>query len=262
MEPFSIRNKIKKEYSGYGKASKELRNRLLQLHGYPYSADERNFGINNTNWIHVKKFDKDLQMHFGKKLSIEDFRDEIKTTYDNIFDFIEFYYKRAIQDLDYKKRNLLYCDICSAFKNSGSVYEFSEDGKVILTLEKETIENINVIENILEPYNDARDKFVNLCNGLIDRYIDPADAIGDMFIVFEDYLKKITSQNSFENAIKVLRKMLHPIQIKIIDNLKAYKSDVWGSVHAGNSPKPSDKEALWYLEMFLSQIKYIDRKIK
>ena len=207
METFSIRNKIKKEYSGYGEASKELRNRILQLHGYPYSADERNFGINNTNWIHAKKFDKDLQMHFGKKLSIEDFRDETKTKYDNVFDFIELYYNRALQDLDYKKRNLLYCDICSAFKNSGSVYEFSENGKVILVLEKETIENINVIKNILEPYYDARDKFVNLCNGLIDRSIDPGDAIGNMFIVFEDYIKKITAKNSFENATKELKKL-------------------------------------------------------
>ena len=33
METFSIRNKIKKEYSGYGEASKELRNRILQLVG-------------------------------------------------------------------------------------------------------------------------------------------------------------------------------------------------------------------------------------
>lgn len=33
---------------------------------------------------------------------------------------------------------------------------------------------------------------------------------------------------------------------------------MWGSAHAGNSPKPSEKEALWYLEMILSQIKYID----
>ncbi|MCL4385549.1 MAG: hypothetical protein M1479_08280 [Actinobacteria bacterium] len=262
MEPFSIRNKIKKEYSGYGKASKELRNRLLQLYGYPYSGDEYNFGTNNTNWIHAKKFSKDLQMHFGKKISIEDFRDETKTTYDNVFDFIELYYKRALQDLDYNKRNLLYRDIRSAFKNSGSVYEFSEGGLVILALEKETIENINVIKNILEPYYDAKDKFVNLCNGLIDRSIDPSDAIGDMFIVFEDYLKKITRQNSFENAIRELRKFLHKIQIKLIDNLKAYRGDVWGPAHAGNSPKPSEEEALWYLEMLLSQIKYINRKIK
>ncbi len=137
MEPFSIRNKIKKEYSGFGEATKKLRSRILQLHGHPYSADERNFGINNTNWIHTKKFDKDLQMRFGNKLSIEDFRDETKTTYADVFDFIELYYNRALKDLDNKKRKLLHYDICSAFKNSGSVYKFSEDGKVILALEKD-----------------------------------------------------------------------------------------------------------------------------
>ena len=121
MEPFSKRNKIKREYSGYGEASIKLRNRLLQLHGSPYSGDENKFGIGNTNWIHERRFSKDLQMHFGEKIPINDFRDEKKTTYDDVFDFIELYYNRATQDLDYKKRDLLYDDICLAFKNSGSL---------------------------------------------------------------------------------------------------------------------------------------------
>jgi hypothetical protein len=264
MKPFSKRNKIKKEYSGYGEASIELRNRLLQLHGSPYSGNEYQFGIGNTNWIHEKAFDKDLQMHFGRKFSIENFRDETKTTYDNVFDFIELYYNRALQDLDFNKRNQLYNDICSAFKNSGSVYEFNIDGEVILALDKKTAKKITVAQAILEPYADARGKFRNSTDGLINRSIDPADAIGNMYIVFEDYIKNITSQNSFENSLRSLKNnlLLHPIQIKLIKNLKDYRGDVWGSAHAGNSPKPTEKEALWYLDIVLSQFIYIDRKTK
>jgi len=262
MEPFSKRNKIKKEYSGYGKASIGLRNRLLQLHGLPYSGNEFNFGIGNTNWIHEKAFDKDLQMHFGRKIPIENFRDVTKTKYDNVFDFIELYYNRALQDLDSNKRDRLYNDICSAFKNSGSVYEFSYGGQVILALDKETAEKSTAVQALLEPAGDAQDKFTELINGLINRSIDPDDAIGDMYIVLEDYIKKITGKNSFENALRSLRSLLHPIQVKLIENLKDYRGDVWGPAHAGNSPKPTEKEALWYLEMLLSQILYIDRKTK
>ena len=262
MEPFSIRNKIKKEYSGYGEASIKLRNRLLQLHGSPYSGDENKFGIGNTNWIHERRFSKDLQMHFGEKIPINDFRDEKKTTYDDVFDFIELYYNRAIQDLDYKKRDLLYDDICLTFKNSGSVYEFSRDGEVILTLNKETVKKITAVQSLLGPADDAQIKYKNLINGIIKRSIDPADAIGDMYIVFEDYIKKNTGKNSFDSALKSLNNLLHPIQIKLIKNLKDYRGDVWGPAHAGNTPKPTEKEALWYLEMILCQILYIDRKTK
>ena len=264
MEPFSKRNKLKKEYSGYGEASIKLRNRLLQLHGGPYSGNEYQFGIGNTNWIHEKAFDKDLQMHFGRKMSIDSFRDEAKTTYDEVFDFIELYYNRALQDLDSKKRHWLYNDICSAFKNSGSVYEFSNNGQVILALDKKTAKKITTVQALLEPNRNARDKFSNLINGLINRSNDPADAIGDMYIVFEDYIKKITGQKSFEKALSHLsnKLLLHPIQVKLIKNLKAYRGDVWGSAHAGNSPKPTEKEALWYLDMILSQFEYIERKTK
>ena len=260
MEPFSKRNKIKKECSGYGEASIGLRNRLLQLHGRPYSADELNFGPVNTNWIYKRAFDKDLQMHFGRKFSIENFRDETKTTYDDVFDFIELYYNRALQDLDSSKRDRLYNDICLAFKNSGSVYEFNRAGQVILTLDKETAEKITAVQVLLKPFDNAHDKFTNLSAGLINRSIDPAHAIVDTYIVFEDYIKKITGKNSFDDALGSLSVLLHSIQVKLIKNLKDYRGDV--AAHAGNSPKPTGVEALWYLGMISSQILYIDRKTK
>ncbi len=264
METFSKRNKIKKEYSGYGEASIGLRNRLLQLHGKPYSANEYQFGIGNTKWIHEKAFDKDLQMHFGRKISIESFRDETKITYEDIFDFIELYYNRALQDLDSDKRTRLYNDICSAFKNSGSVYGFNSDGQVILILDKRISKKITAVQALLEPTADARDKFRNLSDGIINRSVDPADAIGDLYIVFEDFIKNITHQKSFEKALNNLSKnlLLHQTQVKLIGNLKAYRGDVWGPAHAGNSPKPTEKEALWYLDLILAQFEYIERKTK
>ncbi|HEY4662976.1 MAG TPA: hypothetical protein VIH07_04790 [Candidatus Humimicrobiaceae bacterium] len=162
------------------------------------------------------------------------------------------------------KRGRLYNDICSAFKNSGSVYEFNIDGQVILALGKKIAKKITTVQTILEHCDNALNKFRNLTDGLINRSIDPADSIGDMYIVFEDYIKNVTGQNSFDNALRNLGKnlLLHPIQVKLIENLKAYRGDVWGSAHAGNSPKPTEKEALWYLDMILSQFEYIKRKTK
>ena len=262
MEPFSKRNKIKKEYSGYGEASIGLRNRLLQLHGHPYSGDEFHFGTGNTNWIHEKAFDKDLQMHFGRKVSIETFRDETQTPYYETFDFIEIYYKRALVDLDYSKRKSIYANICSAFINSGSVYEFNEDGKVILKLDTVIADKITKVDTILEPLDSAREVYRDCIDGLITRSKAPKNIVGDMYIVFEEYSKKATKQKTFDKAIQYLQDKLnfHPTQIQIIKKLKAYRGDVWGAAHAGNSPKPAETEALWYLNMVLTQLEYINGK--
>src|SRR3989338_3772216 len=103
MQTFSKRNYSKKEYSGHGEASENLRNRLLQLYGNLYSGNEFNFGVGNTNWIHEFAFGKDIQMHFGRRIPIEDFRNPSQTTYDEVFDFIELYFHRGIKDLDARK---------------------------------------------------------------------------------------------------------------------------------------------------------------
>lgn len=265
MESFSKRNNLKKEYSGYGVASKNLRNRLLLLYGLPYSGNEYRFGVGNTNWIHEVAFSKDLQMHFGKKFAIEDFRDETLTTYDEVFDFVELYYNRALHDIDSRKRLELFQAICSAFNNSGSVYEFDKDGKIILRVDDQTASSLTETVEILDRIGtDAKQTFIDLVSGLISRSKEPTDVVKDMSITFEDYCKKITTQNTFENALKTLKEKLdlHPSQIKLIDNLMAYRGDSKGVVHAGNGPVPKEEDALWYIESLIAQIKYFDRKLK
>lgn len=264
MQTFSKRNNLQKEYSGYGKASSGLRNRLLVLYGHPYSGNEFNFGAGNTNWIHEGAFSKDLQMHFGRKIPIESFRDETQTTYDQVFDFIETYYQRAIQDLDPRKRLTLFRDISLAFFNSGSVYEFSTDGEVILKIEDASAEKITKVDEILEPFKEAQDVYRDSVDGLIKRSKAPKDIVGDMYIVFEEFSKKITNQTTPDKAINFFRDKLgfHSTQIQIIEKLKAYRGDVWGAAHAGNTPKPDEGDALWYLESIIAQINYINSKFK
>ena len=264
MQTFSKRNNLKKEYSGYEKASVSLRNRLLQLYGHPYSGNEFNFGVGNTNWIHEGAFSKALQMHFGRKIPIEYFRDETKTTYDEVFDFVELYYKRAGQDLDYQKREKLLLDICIAFINSGSVYEFNEDGHVDLSIDESLAEEITKTDTILEPFTNAQAVYRDSIDGLITRSKAPKDVVGDIYIVFEDYSKQITQQDTFDKAIGYLKTSLsfHATQIQIIEKLKAYRGDVWGVAHAGNGLIPGEEEALWYVESVIAQIKYIENKIK
>jgi len=264
MKPFSIRNKTRSEHSGYESASKNLRNRVLSLYGHPYSGDEFHFGVGNTDWIHERALSKDLQMHFGRKIPIEDFRDELKTSYDEFFDYVELYYARAKKDLGYEKRESLYHSICEAFINSGSVYEFSQDGNILLVIDESLAEKITKTDTVLKPIPDAQNKFRNLVDGLIHRSIDPADAVGDVYIVFEDYCKKKSRLDTFEKSFIQICKLipLHPIQIQIMEKLKAYRGDVWGSAHAGKGDKPGEAEALWYLEAILNQIKYLESKLE
>jgi len=264
MQTFSKRNKLKSEYSGYGEASKNLRNRLLLLYGHPYSGDEFYFGVGNDNWIHERAFSKDLQMHFGRKIPIEAFRDEKQTTYDEIFDFIELYYARAVSDLDSQKRLKLLVNIKIAFDNSGSVYEIDKEGQVILRLDEKMADSITKIDKVLESFENAQKVFRDCVDGLITRTKPPKNVVGDMSVVFEEYLKKRTSQSSIEKGIQHLKEKLsfHATQIQIIEKLKAYRGDVWGAAHAGNSPEPDEIDALWYLESIIVQIKYIENKIK
>lgn len=263
MQAFSKRNKLKREYSGYGKASKNLRNRLLLLYGLPYSGNEYYFGIGNDNWIHEVAFSKDLQMHFGRRIPIEDFREETITTYDNLFDFVELYYARALKDLDYTKRKRLHNDICIAFINSSSVYEFNEDGQVVLKIDDTTAENITKADTVLEQFDSAQKVYRDCVDGLITRTKPSKNVVGDMYVVFEEYLKNSTQQKTADKTIQFLRDKLffHPTQVQIIEKLKAYRGDVWGAAHAGNSPEPDERDALWYLESIIAQIKYIDSKI-
>lgn len=264
MEPFSKRNNIRKEYSGYGVASKGLRNRILQLYGHPYSGQEFRFGPGNTNWIHEGALSKDLQMHFGRIIPIENFRDDSLTTYDEVFDFIELYYARGIQDLDGHKRLLLYLDIVLAFNNSASVYKFSKEGQVTLRIDEEKAKTTTEVDSILEPYDEAQNLYRETIDGLLKRSKDPKDVVGDIYVVFEDYLKRISQKKVIDDAFQYLSKkfLFHPTQISIFEKIKAYRGDVWGSAHAGNSPKPNESDALWYLDTINDQIKYINRKIK
>ena len=263
MQPFSKRNNIRREYSGFGEASIGLRNRLLLLYGMPYSGNEYHFGIGNDNWIHEVAFDKDLQMYFGKKMRIEDFRDPEKTNYNDLFDFIEIYYRRAESDIDSIKRRKLFSSISSAFINSGSVYEFGEEGTVLLKIDDISAKNITATNIILEPFEKAVNLYRDCIDGLITRSKQPKNVVGDMYVVFEEYLKNITKVSGVENWNKFLKDKFrfHPTQIAIINKLVAYRGDVWGPGHAGNGKEPDESDAVWFLESVITQIRYIDSKI-
>ncbi len=191
---------------------------------------EAHFGAGNTNWIREGAFDKDLQMHFGRKIAIEDFRNSAKTTYSDIFDFIEIYYARALGDLDLTKRMMLLKNVCTAFINSGSVYEFNKNGHVVLKIDDVMAGNISKTKLILEPLENAKKIYVDCVSGLTNRTKEPRDIVGDMNIVFEDFVKQNTNESSFDKAIKKLgvKTNLHPTQVSIIDKLIAYRGDVWG----------------------------------
>ena len=201
-------------------------------------------------------------MKFGKKVSIESFRDEGVTRYYEVFDFIEIYYARAKKDLDSIKRRRLLEEIDEAFCSSGSVYGISEDGLVVLKIEDKTAEEISNVDSLLSPFEEAQNLYREAVAGLIDRSKKPADVVKDICVVLEEYLQKVTGVIGIENLLKRRSDdlKLHPIQITMLEKLIAYRGDTWGPAHAGKGKKPGEAEALWFLEIAIAFIQLVYSK--
>lgn len=214
MKTFSVRNHLRREYSGFGEASHQLRYRILTLYK-KYSGNEMTFGVGNRDWIHQKALENDLKLHFGRYFPIKDLEDPKLTTYDEVFDFIELLFRRAELDLHERKKMFIDNGIRRSFIDSGSVYEFS-DSKVILKLDSDVSKKMTGALSILDPYQQAHQAYIECIRGLIDRSKAPRDVIKDMFLVFEEYSKNISKSKDLSSALRFFKGKLffHETQIQ------------------------------------------------
>jgi len=69
-------------------------------------------------------------------------------------------------------------------------------------------------------------------------------------VAFEEYLKDITSEGDFAHAIDALRRkgVLTPTQAALMEKLYRFRSEMFGSTHAGKARTPTEADALWFVE--------------
>ena len=251
MDYFHRRNRPPTEFSGYEEASSSLRQRILHI------IDE--YVCATTYEGHYLRRDK-FKYRCNQQFTAAEPKEVIKRgTYDQVFTLVEVLSDYA-NNLDAPRRNSLIGELAEAFRLSGSVYVLRR-GRLELIPSEETARKLQEISRVLEPYQDCAGTFFAAVGDLMGRKRKPDDIVKDLFVGAEGYLKKITGENDFGSAVKALNKegVLNTIQRGVMEKLYGYRSDARGVGHAGNSPTPTERDALWFLETLLAQLAHIHR---
>lgn len=261
MAYFRTRNNLKSDYSGFQEASLNLRDRLLAA-CKKYLADEYLLGAGQRGyWVGKNKLQYELRMNLGN----EDIDHILSlSTYDHIFEAIEIYCSVAHKTAVHRYYKDILPDLQRAFNLSGAVYFLSDEGEVNLRVDEDTAKNVaNVIE-ILEKNPSALASFKEAVGDLFGRKRNSEDIISDIFVACEDYLKSKTGEKEFGKAVASLSKknVINKTQAALLNKISAFRSDVYGVAHAGDSSAPDESDALWFLETVVAQIKIVERKLK
>ncbi len=259
MSYFRRRNNLVVEYSGYQEVSTNLRNRLYQILTRYISKYEVGIGQGNL-WVRGPSLEHELYVEMCKSdLSAIILQD----SYENVFTAVEIFLTLAEKQAWERYRKHILPDVSRAFALSGSVYFVNDEGRINLKTDEELVEKIEQMKEVLSSNEPAYTRYFNAVGNLMGRKDSPENIVKDIFIAFEDYLKNKTGKNEFGQAVDYLKtnNIITSTQKALIDKLYAYRSDVKGAAHAGNSKNPDEIDTLWYLETVTSQIKLIDRRI-
>ncbi len=251
MDYFHRRNRPPLEYSGHEEVSEDLRRRLLNiLREYLRDISVSDYHLSSRDFLYL------CQLQFPTATPPDIFA---KATYERVFTIVEVLFDCA-RELDAERRLALRNQLAEAFRLSGSVYEL-RGGKVCLVPSDDTARKLTEVAKVLEPYDDCAERFFSAVGDLMGRKRKSDDIVKDLFIAAEGYLKNVTSENDFVSAVKALHKTgaLNAIQRGVMEKLHGYRSDARGVGHAGNSPTPNERDALWFLETLLVQLTHIDR---
>lgn len=243
------------EYSGVSEVSNSLRNRIyvaMTRHVTEQSVYYRTHVIESalSHEMYMKFLERDLSEIIGGR----DYRD--------VFDAVEIYLRLGKNTDAYRLKILP--DLQRAFSNSGSVYFVDSEGQVQLMPDKQLAEKVEETKEMLKEHKSSYSTFLEAVGGLFQRTKDSHDVIKDVFISFEGYLKAVTSKASYSECVRHLfsEKIISVNQKGIFEKIFAYRSDSDGVSHAGNSPKPNEMDALWFIETVIAQMKLIGSKTK
>ena len=259
MTYFRRRNKLIKEFSGYQEASQNLRSRLIKVIN-KYLSRSPYLGIGQENlWVRASFLEHELFLEFTES----NIRKIIMAGgYEDVFTAVEIFLALAQKQASGKHHRVILPDVKRAFALSGSVYCVDDYGKINLRIEEDLAEDLEKTKDILEGTPSAYTQFFNAVGNLMGRKEEPRNIVRDVFVAVEDYLKKKTGKKDFGKAIFYLQKvgLITSTQKSLMDKLYAYRSNVYGSAHAGSSKTPNEIDALWYLETTIVQLKLLERR--
>lgn len=251
---FRRRNGYTIEYSGHGEVSKQLRERIAGIcAGYLSKYPQNDYYLNEAVLEH------ELFQEFNKS----DIYIIIHThPYQDVFTVVEMF-------IDLSREHALsgfsriFSDFSRAFELSGSVYFVNASGEVNLRIDEDTAQKLEEVKSILKENESAYGIFFSAVGGLLGRKEKPENTVKDIFVAFEGYLKQITGEKDCGKAINKLHKegIITQTQKAILEKLYAYRSDSYGSAHAGNSKTPDEIDALWFIETVVAQLKLIDNRV-
>lgn len=262
-DTFSRRAGISSEYSGPDEASPKLRARLRAV-VERYLADEHHLGIGSDGWyVHTRELHYRLSMRLGREIRPNHILNIIDGgDWNEVFEAIEAYLEVAAKTAyqhDFRK------EIREAFALSGSVYYVDKDDRVKLAIEEETAKRIALASKSLGSSAErAKQIFDEAVGGLLSRKMRPQDVVKDVHIAFEEYLQQLTGAKDFEGAVKALQNkgLLNKAQVNILGRLYGYRSEGFGTTHAGEEATPKEADALWYVETVATQVTAADRVVK
>ena len=247
MTYFSRRNNLVTEYSGHDEASVPLRNRILNI-------------VNRYVFILGSQ---EFEYKLGHIRGTGDWGLVISTKeYDWVFDAVEIFLELALNN-EYDRSGIV-LDMAEAFSLSGSVYGVNGKGQIELRIKKELAKSLKTAEGFLSPYDKAFKLFYESAGRLAGRKDSPKNIIKDVFIAFEEYIKKITGKNDYGKGVVDIQNsgLISKTQKQVLDKIYAYRSDTFGVGHAGNSEEPKEIDALWFIETVVAQINFIGRKME
>ncbi|MFA6227086.1 MAG: hypothetical protein WC631_01210 [Candidatus Paceibacterota bacterium] len=256
MAYFSRRNEYVVEYSGHEDVSKSLRDRLLVI-VEKFVGGNVSLGNDNQWSIEPDDFTYKTHQEFPNKNPL----DIIQTgKFHEVFTVVEIFLDLS-KELYYTRRPQVIVETYKAFNLSGSVYEINKEGRVVLIVDKDSAEKIDSTKSILAPYPEFCDRFFQAVGNLMGRKSKPEDIVKDIFVAAEGYMKANSGASRFGDAIKEFEKQdkIHKEQKKVLEALNQFASDASGARHAGNSATPTERDALWFLDTLVAQLRMIDR---
>lgn len=254
MSTFSRRSGIRKEFSGPDEASPVLRNRLNQVAERYVARGYIGVG-NEARYVWGPDLDHRLAMEFGKKVSMSGVL--LEGEWHDVLTAVEIYLveaRSAYHIIDYIRAGF-----AEAFRLSGSVYYLDRDDRVALRMDADVAARVGEASKVMAAVSDAKAVFDGAVSGLLSRRAKPEDVVKDLYVAFEEYLKRITGQKDFSNAVGALRRAgtLTSTQAALMQKLEGFRSETFGSSHAGEARTPTMSDTLWFVDTVSAQVKFL-----
>lgn len=251
---------MRNEFSGPGEASPELRKRLRTVADRYVAFGEIGIGQEGL-WVQGEEVKHHLDMQFGRGVNPGEVL--VKGEWNEVLDTVEIYLAVA-RETAYNRYDEIHAQLDTAFGLSGSVYYVGGDGRVALRMESDGAAVVQQASKVLTPSVKAKGVFDGAVSGLLSRRAKSEDVVKDVYVAFEEYLRHITGRGDFADAIKALRGrgVLTSTQGQLMEKLHGFRSETFGSTHAGKARAPTEADALWFVETVSAQLKFLGNVVK